>query len=241
MAKIPKNPSDIFDEFSTDVKNIFTDDLVSIILYGSAARGEYTYKKSDINFLIILTDQGISNLRKCLSLIPKWGKRNVATPLFLTKNYIEESLDSFPIEFLGMRMHYQLIYGEDVLQAVGVEEEDLRLACEREMKGKLLHLREGFLNAANNTRNMKSLISQSIAAFTTIFSAILSLKAVDLPGKRRELFSKMADEFDLDKKVFDDLMNVRENNVKFSKMDLINLMEQYIREIEKLTDMVDKF
>ena len=241
MAKIPKNPSDIFDEFTTDFKNIYGDDLVSIILYGSAARGEYTPKKSDINFLIVLTEQGIADLRKCLSIIPKWEKRNVTTPLFVTKKYIQESLDSFPIEFLGMRMHNQLIYGEDVMQAVEVEEEDLRLACEREMKGKLLHLREGFLSAANNKRNMKTLISQSIAAFTTIFSAILSLKDVTLTGKRRELFLKMAEEFDLNKKVFDDLMSVRENSIKLSKMDLINLMERYIREIDKLTDMVDKF
>ena len=95
MAKIPKEPSQIFLEITADYKRIFGEDLLSIILYGSAARGEYRYKKSDINFLMVLTENGMKNLRRCIDLIPKWRKRNVGAPLFLTQEYINASLDSF--------------------------------------------------------------------------------------------------------------------------------------------------
>ncbi len=77
MPKIPKDPEQIFHEFTLDYKNIFEDDLVAIILYGSAVSGEYRHKKSDINFLIVLTEQGIRNLKKSLPVVSKWKKRRV--------------------------------------------------------------------------------------------------------------------------------------------------------------------
>lgn len=240
MPKIPKNPAEIFEEFTKDYISVFGDDLLTIILYGSGAKGEYQYKKSDINFLIVLTEQGINNLRKCLALIPKWNKRNVSTPLFLTIDYIESALDSFPIEFLGMNMSYEVIYGEDILKDIPIEEDDLRLALERELRGKLLHLREGFLNAASNSRHLKILISQSLAAFTTIFSALLRLKDVHLPQKRRDILLQTAETFGLDQSLFETLLDIRENKKKMNKDELLVLMEKYINAIGKLTQIIDK-
>ena len=52
MAKIPVKPEEIFEEIISDYISIFGENLLSIILYGSAARGEYVKKKSDINLLI---------------------------------------------------------------------------------------------------------------------------------------------------------------------------------------------
>ena len=58
MAKIPKKPEEIFPEITGDYQKIFGEDLISIILYGSGAGEDYVPGKSDLNFLITLTDQG---------------------------------------------------------------------------------------------------------------------------------------------------------------------------------------
>ncbi len=239
MSKIPKNPAEIFQEITDDYKNVFGDELKSIILYGSAAKGDYLYKKSDINFLIILTEQGINDIKKCLPLIPKWQKRNVSTPLFLTQNYIYSSLDTFPIEFLDINTSYQVIYGEDIIKTIEIEEEDLRYQCERELRGKLLHLREGFLTFAANPQQLNLLISQSLSAFTKIFIALLKLADVNIPLKKTEILNKISEVFELDHTVFQQLLDIRKNNKKLSKQKLHILMEQYILEIGKLTKKVD--
>ena len=62
MAKIPKDPKEIFPEIIADYKNLFGDDLVSIILYGSATGQDYRPGKSDINFMIVLSEEGIERL-----------------------------------------------------------------------------------------------------------------------------------------------------------------------------------
>ena len=48
MAKAPENPKDIFQEIIDDCKAMFRNDLVSIILYGSATGKAYIPGKSDI-------------------------------------------------------------------------------------------------------------------------------------------------------------------------------------------------
>ena len=69
MSRIPKDPRDIFRELTDDYKDCFGDELVSIILYGSAAGQDYRPGKSDINVMIVLTDNGIENLDQGLTLV----------------------------------------------------------------------------------------------------------------------------------------------------------------------------
>ncbi|MDZ7262783.1 MAG: nucleotidyltransferase domain-containing protein [candidate division KSB1 bacterium] len=239
MTKIPKTPEEIFQEFTADFKRIYNGDLVSIILYGSGARGEYVPKKSDLNFLIVLSDQGLKELKKSLNLIPRWRKRNVSLPLFLSKSYIESSLDSFPMEFLEMKQHHQVVYGEDVLKDLEIKREDLRLQCEREIKGKLLYLREGYLSSGGKKKALQMLISQSLPAFVAIFSALLRLKDIEVPGTRIEVLNKTAEVFDFDQQLFRNLLEVRQRKVKFSRQELTDLVERYIGEVEKLTTIID--
>jgi len=240
MSRIPKDPSEIFTEFTDDVKSVFGDDLVAILLYGSGAKGEYRYKKSDINFMIVLTEGGIDKLSLGIPLIARWRKRNVSTPLFLTEAYIHSSLDSFPIEFLEMQQNYKLVFGKDVLKDIRIRKEDLRIQCERELKGKLLQLREGFLTTAHHADSMKSLIARSVITFAPIFSGLLELKTDVIPPNRREMFAKMAEIFGLDEELFRELLAIRETNPRYSREHLHSIMERYIREISQLTQTIDQ-
>jgi hypothetical protein len=84
MANTPKKPEDAFAEITDDFRKVFGDDLVSISLYGSGAGSNYLPGKSDLNFLIVLSEQGIDNLDRAIDVVSKWKKKNVAIPLFMT-------------------------------------------------------------------------------------------------------------------------------------------------------------
>lgn len=240
MAKIPKTPEEIYQEFTGDFQNVFGENLVSIILYGSAARGEYVYKRSDINFLVVLTNQGMESLNRALSLVHKWAKRKVSTPLILTKHYIESSLDSFPIEFLTMKQHHKLVFGEDILESIDVDESHLRLQCERELRGKLLHLREGYLTTNGKTQPIKNLIRRTVPTFASIFTALLHLKGEETGGSKKHIFEKTTDVFGLDKNVFEKVLHIRNNTLKLKGDEINSLMQEYIEQIRKLTNIVDE-
>lgn len=240
MSKIPKSPDEIFQQFTTDYKNIFGDDLISIILFGSAARGEYIYKRSDLNFLITLSDSGMQRLKQAFSLIPKWRKKKVTTPLFLTNQYIQTALDSYPIEFLSMKQHHQVVYGEDVLLPIEIQPEPLRLQCERELRGKLIHLRQEYLNTGGKSRRIKHLVRFSLPTFVSIFSALLHLKQAEIPASKKAIFLSTAKIFELDITVFENVLKLQANKSKFSRKEITKLLEQYMNQIEKLTTTVDQ-
>jgi hypothetical protein len=239
MAKVPKVPSEIFGEFSDDYKRLFDTDLVSIILYGSGARGDYIPGVSDLNFLIVLSDEAISEIGRALNLIRKWRKRRVATPLFLTQQYILRSLDSFPLEFWDMQRFHQIVYGLDVLKSLTIRRPDLRLQCEREVKGKLLHLRQNYLNSDGKTWRLQALLSISVSGFATIFNALLLLKDQAPENHRQDIFLKTARAFELNADVFAQVLAIRQKKLKPKKIQLLRLTEAYIEEIRKLAEKVD--
>jgi predicted nucleotidyltransferase len=240
MAKIPKRPEDIFDEFRGDYTTLFGDDLLAIILHGSGARGEYIPKKSDINFLVVLTDNGIEQLSDAMSLVAKWQKRRIPVPLFLTRVYIESSLDAFPLEFFNIKSAYQVIHGEDVLKDLSIEKEALRLQCERELKAKLLLLRESFLHARGEAHPLRELINQSLPAFISIFKALLYLKGQEIPGKHEPVIPATAENFGLDRELFQRLWDIKRGVGKPGRDELKEIVWDYISAIKGLSRQVDQ-
>ncbi len=239
MAKGPENPKEIFPEIIADYKAKFNKELISIILYGSAATDNYRPGRSDINFLIVLSEAGIENLDSAFDVVNKWIKKKVVIPLFLTEKYIETSLDVYPVEYLNFKKNYVLVYGKDVLKDLIIEPKWLRLQCEREIKGKLLLLRTGFLEARGKKALMRELADRSTRSFSAIFTALLFLKDQEVVGGTREVFSKICQLFDLDRSVFLKLLDLRDNNIDPKAHELKELFKAYMNEIRKLAILVD--
>ena len=239
MAKAPIDPKDVFMEITEDYKGLYGDDLLSIVLYGSATGPGYRPGKSDLNFMMVLSEEGIEHLDKAFKTISKWRKRNVAVPLFLTRPYVETSLDVFPVEYLNMQRNHILVYGEDILCDLTFQREHVRLQCEREIKGKLLLLREAYLETAGKGRALKEVIGRSIQAFIAIFEALLFLKEMEIPSEPRNVLSLGCRTFEIDNGLFEKLLDIKEEKIRIDDRELNRLFGDYVREVRKLSKIVD--
>ncbi|NVL89463.1 MAG: hypothetical protein HWN69_00515 [Desulfobacterales bacterium] len=239
MSKVPKDPKEIFPGIVDDYKGLFGEDLVSVILYGSAASNDYIPGKSDINFMIVLSEDGIDSLDRAFEVIGKWKKRNVATPLFLTETYVKTSLDVFPIEYLNFRNNHELVYGKDILKDLSFDQEFLRLQCEREVKGKLLVLREAFLETRGKGKYLQQLATQSLGTFVAIFNALLHLRGNELPRHKREVIREVCLAFDMDATLFEKLLDIKEKRLKLSDSEMADLFKSYLRQVHQLWKIVD--
>jgi len=240
MVSIPKTPEEVFPAFIEDCRKSFGNDLVSIVLYGSAARGEYIPKRSDINFLIALTENGMDNLGRAFPLVRRWHKANVSTPLFLSTESLSTSLDVFPIEFLTMKAAYRVIHGADVLAGLSFDKFHVRLQCEREAKGKLLQLRENFINTEGKKQAIESLIAVSLPTFFSLFQAIRFLKDLEPVLTGEGLIASAGKDCGLDQDLFLQLLSIRRKQRKLKSEESLSLMEHYIREVKKLSVYVDQ-
>ena len=230
----------VLDWFQRDVIEVFGQDLVSIVVYGSAASDAYNPGRSDINTVVVLTEYGMGDIWKAQTSVTRWRKKRIACPWFMTRDTIQDSLDSFPVEFLNMRLSYKILFGEDVLKNLDIRPEDVRLQCERELKGKLLHLREEFVRTHGQASAMQALISGSLVTFTSLFRALLYLKKCPMPVPIPLVLEAACREFGLDADLFTSLARLREKKTTLNKVGLIHAMKSYIAEIQRLSQTVDR-
>ena len=78
---LPDNIKKTMDEFLRLLKGAYGDGLVSVVLYGSAASGDYSGRHSNINMAVILKDASIGSLSKMSAFINK-RKFMIINPVF---------------------------------------------------------------------------------------------------------------------------------------------------------------
>lgn len=239
MAKSPKDPKEIFPEIIDDYKSLFGDDLVSIILYGSATGKDYRPGESDVNFMIVLSEEGIEHLDRAFKIVAKWKKRRVAIPLFLTRVYVETSMDVFPLEYRNFQRNHILVYGEDILMNLSFNPKFVRLQCEREIKGKLLLLRQAFLETGGKGAALKGVMGQSIQAVLAIFEALVFLKGQEIPQEKRGIIKATSAAFGMDGDLFQKILDIKEQKIKPGDTQIKEIFQKYLREVRKLSIIVD--
>jgi hypothetical protein len=240
MAKSPKRPEEIFPEITGDYRQAFGDDLVSLVLYGSGAGADYLPGQSDLNFLVILTDRGIGSLDRALEAVGRWQKRGVAVPLFMTADFIRKALDAYPIEFINMKRQYVVVCGEDPLAGLCFDPAHVRLQIERELRGKLLHLRSGYLATDGNVRRLRELIAASLTAFVSLLGALLYLSGAAIPAGKHELISEAARLCGIDGGVFLRCEAIRNRTARYSNDEVRVLFGDYLKEVRRLCEEVDR-
>lgn len=226
-------------KFSEEMKSLFGKGLLSLLLYGSAVGDNFDSERSDINFLIVLSRIDMDILRRYSGVSKKWQRKKVATPLILTEDYILSSADVFPIEFLELKENHIILYGKDVLKDLTVDLKNLKLQVEEQLKGKLLHLRGGFLDSGERKEYLERLLTSSLIAFVPIFRNVLRLMEKGSPVSRGTLFKDFCSEVGLDEGPFFRVWDIKGGRTKLSKEEVITLFGEYLSQIERLVEKVD--
>ena len=183
----------VLDPFLADVDRVLGD-RYSAVLYGSGARGDFVKGRSDINVLMVLDDVGPAVLRSLGGAFGAWRKAAQEPPLLLSRAEWLSAADAFPIEISDMRAAYRVLRGADPLAGVSVERADLRRALEREFRGKLLRLRQGYVTLSTDTTALSGVAAESVGTMLVLYRALLSLLGRPVPADSGALVTAVAGE-----------------------------------------------
>lgn len=153
----------------------------SAVLYGSAARGDFVPGRSDINLMLITGELNPQVLRSLGPAFSKWRKASTEPPLVMSRAEWDRATDAFPIEITDMQSAYQVLRGADPLHGVRVERADLRKGLEREFRGKLMRLRQGYATYAPDPAALGALGLQSAATILVLLRGLLTLIGKPVP------------------------------------------------------------
>jgi hypothetical protein len=230
-----------FNAFIDDVRGTHGKNLAAIILYGSAAAGDFIPKLSDYNILIALNKITPADLRNAHACMREWNRMGHPIPVYFTVSELQNAADVFPIEFNQMAKARKVLYGSDVLAGLNISNEFLRHQVEYELRSKLILLRRSYIPASITEDGLKTLMSESLASFASLFGAVLMLFGVEPPTTKHEITALAVNRLQLDGAVFERIFNIRQDNYA-GKDDLVsfnNLFGEYLEQIEKVIDAVD--
>ncbi len=112
-----------------------------------------------------------------------WHHDGLDTPLLLTPGEFRRSLDAFPLEYQALIDRHVVIAGDAGLDGIHIDSGHLRRACEVQAKGHLIHLRQGWIEAAGHHDRLAALIAGSAASLRVVLANVARLDGHVVQGE----------------------------------------------------------
>jgi hypothetical protein len=215
-------------------------DLVSVVLYGSAAAGDRNEKFSDYNVLCVLRQIAPAQLAASEAIFRWWREAGNPAPLLLTEEEVRTSTDCFAIEFHDIKESHRILYGADVVSPLVVETCFYRAQVEHDLRAKLLRLRQKASGVLSDRNVLLRLLVDSVSTFCVLFRHALILYGAGAPAQKREVIDRAVERFGIDAAPFRTLLDLREERGNPKDTEPAPLLAAYLNEIGKVINAVDR-
>lgn len=228
------------DEFVHMLKAAAGANLKSVILYGSAATGEFHVKHSDLNILCIVDEADAAHLEALHGPVQWWIRREQRPPQVFTLAELGRSADVFTIELLDMKSRHRVLYGENVLAEISVPMKFHSRQVERELRTDWLRLRQAILSAPAKPKARLEIMLASFSAFTALFRHALIALGQPPAETKREAIERVAELAGGDPAGFRAILALREGKLKARDIDMEKTLNQYSEFVAQVADQFDR-
>jgi len=214
-----------------ELRKAWGGNLLAAVLYGSRATDDFHPKRSDYNLLLVVRDSVKAGGPGTAGFFRKWTAEGNPTPLVMTAEFMRDSADAFPVEWLDIRERHRMIYGKNPVGSLRVGGANYRLELERELKSNLLRLQGKYRMAAGRAHEVRELIVMSSSTFIALFRSFLRLLGVKPLPARDETADVLARRLGFDASAFAYALRLRgaERSALRENPDL--WMGRYVRAI----------
>ncbi len=232
-------PEKLIDDFVNKMRTAGGPNVESIILFGSAASGEFHEGLSNLNMFCVLRDSSFKALQALTPAAKWWDGHKQPPPLCMTRQELERSLDVFAIELLDMQMHHRLLFGPNVLEGLQIPMHLHRVQVEYELREKLVLLRQHVLVAGGDNGRLWEILQRSAPSLGTLFRhALIVLGEKNISG-RREAVTAVGQRVGFDSSAMLQVLDARGGKAEAKKGDVHDLVDRYVAGLEKVISAVD--
>jgi Nucleotidyltransferase domain len=214
--------------------------LQSVMLFGSAASGDYHPEFSNANLFCVVRDASYAKMQALSPVVKWWDKQKQPPPLVMTEQELKCSTDVFTIELLDMKQHHRLLWGDDVLKNIEIPMDAHRLQVEYELREKLILLRQHLLLAGGDENRIRELLVRSVSSFATLFRHVLIALGEDAPISKRAAVTRLAARLGFHGFAMEQVLAVRENKASIKTLAVREIAGAYLESVETVSRAVDK-
>jgi len=132
-----------------------------------------------------------------------------------------------------------VLHGEDPFTDLKVSRSHLRLQCERELREKMMRLREAYVEAHSKPRDLEHLLTRSYSTFTALFRGCLRLLDAEVPAHNRDVVAVFCERAGLSAAPFEEVDRLKRGEDRTA--DAKALFLRYYAELTRAVRRVDRF
>lgn len=228
------------EELIKELREALGPSLKSVVLYGSAAAGDFVEGVSGRDVLIVAERLGAAELAALAGPLAHWEAAGNPMPQLFTPTELAGSADVFPIELMDMLQSRKVLFGDDPLTQVYIDMRHYRIQLERELKTRLLVLRRKYLGCGGKTDAVAGLMAASVSTFLVLLRGALRLYNESPPADKTKALEELNKHIPFDRQPFLTVLDLKKRKQKPTAGQIETLFSEYLTAIETVVAAVDK-
>lgn len=220
------------------LKEFAATNLECVILFGSAARGDFREGHSDLNIVCILHSLTVEELGRLAGVVKWWcAEQREPAPLFFTRDELRQAADVFAVEILDIKQGRRVLYGEDVVAGIEVPMNLHRLQIEHDLRTILLKLRQHYLRGPGNAKELTPMLRKSFSSVLTLLRHTVIAFGEAPPANAHEIVARAASLTGADASALETLLKLRETGDLHG--EIVPVFGAYLKALEKVLHALD--
>ena len=200
------------------------DNLVSAFVHGDCLMEGFSALESPWTISFILKSNSVEDMLPLQKLTQKAKYENILFNHVFSRFEIKSSQDVFPLEFLHIKSKNVTLCGETPLADFSPNLAELRIECERELRGLLVHLRRAFLYIKED-RNPQGIFVRSTQTLLPLLYGVYFLATGNYPESHEQVYTMFPD--------------VRIPEMSKDNNVVLNNVNKYIEAVTTIVNQVD--
>jgi len=237
-AGLPTRVKKGLDRFCQQLKGVLGDKVISVVLYGGLAEGEYSEDASDVNVMVVLADVSVETLDRLANPVQMAIHDFRLSVLILSEEELVSSTDVFPIKFLYMQRRHVNLYGRDVLSDLSISHDHLRLRCEQELKNLMIRLHRFYVQRSRYSEQVENTLRRVVSSYIRPLGVLVELQTGEVPRDRNEIIAG-GGKLGLDVEPVVKLLALKRGEISPDAAELKSLYEGFMQSVHAAAKLVD--
>jgi predicted nucleotidyltransferase len=209
---LPANIRSRLEELAHTLQVQLGPNLVSLLVFGSGARGHWEEGRSDVDLVLVLKDPSPEKLLPIANTLSVARTAMRFEAVILQEDEIQRAADVFPLFYDDIRSCHLLLAGKDVFANLYISDAHRRVRIEQELREVQIRLRRAVVDSMGAPNTLAGAIERKIKQIRSPVHALLTLrKTPSIDDQLESVLAKARDEWKVDTKF---LQQPRKNPTK---------------------------
>ncbi len=182
----------LLDQLTQAALKAFGSDLVSLVLFGSAAEGRLR-ASSDINLLLVLERFDAVEVDAFRAPLRAAHAAARVQAMFMLRDELPAAAELFAVKFSDIRVRHRVLHGPDLVAGLVIPPEALYLRTREVLLNLVLRLRERYTRVSLREEQLVQAIADTAGPLRAAAMAILQLEGRQAAAPKAALESIVAD------------------------------------------------